>query len=68
MFRFTYQLTCWECSYNQEDLGDSAHGFSGALNELVGVLKDFQPTIVMTHNPLDPFNPDHPVTSMVSVV
>lgn len=48
------------------DLGDyPLHVPEAAMDELVGVFQNFQPNIVLTHNPLDPFNPDHPVASQV---
>jgi 4-oxalomesaconate hydratase len=34
-----------------------------ALARLVALMRDLQPEIVITHTPLDPFNPDHPVAS-----
>lgn len=46
------------------DLGDYPLNVSdAAMDELVGVFQNFQPNIVLTHNPLDPFNPDHPAAS-----
>jgi 4-oxalomesaconate hydratase len=48
------------------DLGDYPLNVSeAALEELVSVFQNFQPNVVMTHNPHDPFNPDHPVASQV---
>jgi 4-oxalomesaconate hydratase len=44
------------------DLGDYPLNITEpALEELVELFRDFQPDIVMTHTPEDPFNPDHPV-------
>jgi len=44
------------------DLGDYPLTITdAALEELVGLFRDLQPDIVMTHTPTDPFNPDHPV-------
>ena len=31
------------------------------LTQLVDILRDESPDIILTHTPLDPFNPDHPV-------
>jgi 4-oxalomesaconate hydratase len=46
------------------DLGDYPLRIpEGALAEMVDILRDFQPDIVLTHTPVDPFNPDHPTTS-----
>lgn len=57
---------CVGATFRCLDLGDYPLNISeAALNDLVGVFQDFQPTIVLTHNPLDPFNPDHPVASQV---
>ena len=36
-----------------------------AIDQLIGIFQDFQPNIVLTHNPVDPFNPDHPVASQM---
>jgi 4-oxalomesaconate hydratase len=38
---------------------------AAAIGLLIGIFQDFQPTIVLTHNPVDPFNPDHPVASQM---
>jgi 4-oxalomesaconate hydratase len=44
------------------DLGDYPLNITdAALEELVKLLRDLQPDILMTHTPKDPFNPDHPV-------
>ncbi len=44
------------------DLGDYPLHVTGAvLEEMVELLRDLQPDIVLTHTPKDPFNPDHPV-------
>jgi 4-oxalomesaconate hydratase len=46
------------------DLGDYPLKITdAAIEQLIGVLQDFQPNIVLTHNPVDPFNPDHPAAS-----
>ena len=33
------------------------------MEQLVALFRDMQPNIVLTHTPVDPFNPDHPVAS-----
>jgi 4-oxalomesaconate hydratase len=38
---------------------------AAALEELVALFRELQPDILLTHTPLDPFNPDHPVASQV---
>ena len=44
------------------DLGDYPLTITdAALAQLVDVFRDWQPDIVLTHTPSDPFNPDHPV-------
>lgn len=44
------------------DLGDYPLTITPtALDALVELLRQYAPTIVMTHSPVDPFNPDHPV-------
>ncbi len=44
------------------DLGDYPLVVTdSALNQLVELFRELQPDIVMTHTPVDPFNPDHPV-------
>ena len=44
------------------DLGDYPLTITDvAISRLVDVFRDWQPDIVLTHTPLDPFNPDHPV-------
>lgn len=46
------------------DLGDYPLALTeAAIQQLVGIFQEFQPSIVLTHNPVDPFNPDHPVAS-----
>jgi len=48
------------------DLGDYPLSLTDtAVEQLVSVLQDYKPTIVLTHNPVDPFNPDHPVASQI---
>ena len=49
-------------SFRCLDLGDYPLNITDpALNELVELLRELGPDIVLTHTPLDPFNPDHPV-------
>jgi 4-oxalomesaconate hydratase len=44
------------------DLGDYPLNITDhALEQLIGIFQEFQPDIVLTHTPVDPFNPDHPV-------
>ena len=44
------------------DLGDYPLNISNdALDQLVGLFRELQPNIIITHTPVDPFNPDHPV-------
>jgi 4-oxalomesaconate hydratase len=46
------------------DLGDYPLNISEAVMEqLAGLLCDMEPDILLTHTPVDPFNPDHPVAS-----
>jgi 4-oxalomesaconate hydratase len=46
------------------DLGDyPLHITDAAMEELVEMFREVQPHIVLTHTPVDPFNPDHPVAS-----
>lgn len=48
------------------DLGDYPLRMTdAAIEQLVAIFQDFQPTILLTHNPVDPFNPDHPVASQM---
>lgn len=48
------------------DLGDYPLTITpAALDELTELFRDMQPDIVLTHTPLDPFNPDHPVACEV---
>jgi 4-oxalomesaconate hydratase len=43
------------------DLGDYPLRMSDdAIEQLIAVFQDFQPTILLTHNPVDPFNPEGP--------
>jgi 4-oxalomesaconate hydratase len=44
------------------DLGDYPLTISdSAMAQLVELFRELQPNIVLTHTPVDPFNPDHPV-------
>jgi len=46
------------------DLGDYPLKITdAALEQLIALFHDLQPHVVLTHTPLDPFNPDHPVAS-----
>jgi 4-oxalomesaconate hydratase len=46
------------------DLGDYPLNINDAVMEqLAGLFRDLEPDIVLTHTPVDPFNPDHPVAS-----
>ena len=46
------------------DLGDYPLDITdAAMEQLVALFRDLQPDIVLTHTPVDPFNPDHPVAS-----
>jgi 4-oxalomesaconate hydratase len=46
------------------DLGDYPLNISDAVMEqLAGLFRDLEPDILLTHTPVDPFNPDHPVAS-----
>jgi len=31
------------------------------IQELVDIIRDFTPNVILTHTPVDPFNPDHPL-------
>lgn len=44
------------------DLGDYPLNITEQdINNLVGLLREMKPDVIMTHTPVDPFNPDHPV-------
>lgn len=46
------------------DLGDyPLEPTAAAMDRLVELLRDVAPSVILTHTPLDPFNPDHPVAS-----
>ncbi len=44
------------------DLGDYPLNITDkAMDELVELFRELEPDIVLTHTPVDPFNPDHPI-------
>jgi len=44
------------------DLGDYPLTITDtAMEQIVEIIRDVQPDIILTHTPVDPFNPDHPV-------
>lgn len=44
------------------DLGDYPLNITdGALELIVQIIREIKPDIILTHTPVDPFNPDHPV-------
>jgi len=44
------------------DLGDYPLNINdSAMEQLVELFRELQPHIILTHTPVDPFNPDHPV-------
>ncbi len=48
-------------SFDCFDLGDYPLNIDGAaMTRLVDLLRETAPTILLTHTPADPFNPDHP--------
>ncbi|MBL8102480.1 MAG: PIG-L family deacetylase [Anaerolineales bacterium] len=48
------------------DLGDYPLNMTDAATEqLIDIFQDFAPNVVLTHNPVDPFNPDHPIASQM---
>jgi 4-oxalomesaconate hydratase len=50
------------------DLGDyPLHVDEAALAKLAELMRDFAPTILITHPESDPFNPDHPVAHRVAI-
>lgn len=49
------------------DLGDyPLNPSDAAVEQLISIFQNFAPNIVLTHNPLDPFNPDHPIASQMT--
>jgi 4-oxalomesaconate hydratase len=48
------------------DLGDYPLTITdSAMEQLVDLFRDWQPDVLLTHTPADPFNPDHPVACQV---
>lgn len=48
------------------DLGDYPLRLTDeAVEKLVEKLRDFEPDVLLTHAPMDPFNPDHPVAYQI---
>ena len=46
------------------DLGDYPLNITNAAqDQIVEIIRELQPEIIVTHTPIDPFNPDHPVAS-----
>ena len=44
------------------DLGDYPLSITdSAMEQIVEIIREVQPDIILTHTPVDPFNPDHPV-------
>ena len=44
------------------DLGDYPLNITDtAMEQIVEIIREIQPDIILTHTPIDPFNPDHPV-------
>jgi len=53
-------------SFRCLDLGDYPLNITNAaMEQLVELFREIQPDIVLTHTPVDPFNPDHPIASQV---
>lgn len=49
------------------DLGDYPLEVSAAaVDRLVEVMREVRPDVLITHTPVDPFNPDHPVASLAA--
>jgi 4-oxalomesaconate hydratase len=49
-------------TFHSLDLGDYPLNITeAAMQQLVDLFRDIQPHIVLTHTPVDPFNPDHPI-------
>ena len=48
------------------DLGDYPLNVTAAgMDKLVEIFRELAPEVVLTHTPVDPFNPDHPVACQV---
>lgn len=57
---------CIGATFRCLDFGDYPLNMTdAALEQLVDIIHDFKPTILLTHNPADPFNPDHPTASQM---
>jgi 4-oxalomesaconate hydratase len=51
-------------SFRCFDLGDYPLNVSdSAIEQLADLFRELHPHVVITHTPIDPFNPDHPVAS-----
>ncbi len=49
------------------DLGDYPLNLAdAAMEQLVDLFREVEPHIILTHTPVDPFNPDHPVASQAA--
>jgi len=49
------------------DLGDYPLEVpAAAVQRLVEVMRDVRPEVLVTHTPVDPFNPDHPVAAAIA--
>jgi 4-oxalomesaconate hydratase len=58
---------CVGATFRCFDLGDYPLNMTdAATQQLVEIFQDFKPTILLTHNPTDPFNPDHPTASQMA--
>lgn len=54
--------------FNCFDLGDYPLTVdSRDLEKLAELMRDFEPQLIITHGPMDPFNPDHPVAHAAAV-
>src|SRR5579872_3012754 len=54
--------------FNCFDLGDYPLNVDGvALERLAELIRVFEPHVIVTHTPLDPFNPDHPIAHAAAV-
>ena len=48
------------------DLGDYPLNVTDkGMDDLVEVIRELEPDVILTHTPVDPFNPDHPVACQV---
>ena len=49
------------------DVGDYPLNLTdAAVGQLVDLFREMEPHIILTHTPVDPFNPDHPVASQAA--